>query len=85
MRRADRLRDYTCGDPDGFMFDQEAEDRKARGLSQRSECRNGVRFGECIARIDLRRVARHCKHRLPHCTYQVFHFENSDTFYMTGR
>jgi len=50
------------------MFDQEAENRKARGLSQRSECRNSVGFGEGIAGIDLLRVARHRKHGLSHCT-----------------
>jgi hypothetical protein len=27
-----------------------------------------VGFGEYIAGLDLRRVARHCKHGLPHCT-----------------
>jgi hypothetical protein len=55
------------------MFDQEAENRKARGLSQRSECRNSVGFGEGIAGIDLLRVARHRKHGLPHCTHLMSH------------
>ena len=70
---ADSLRDYTRGYADGLMFDQEAENRKARGLSERSKCRNGVGFGEGIARIDLGRVACHRKHGLLHCTHLMSH------------
>ena len=49
VRRADGLHNYARGYADGFVFDQKAENRKARWLRQGSQGRDCMRLRQRLA------------------------------------